>query len=120
MGVTISARRPAAERMGLLRHEHNRSRASIVVDEGADRHDPRAGGVVLEGQLAGAEAARRFNDVALGFQFQFKALLTGDTGALLSRHDLAMAALAWHDRDGLTFSVFHRLIEPGTIQQIVL
>ena len=66
--------------MGLLRHEHNRSRASIVVDEGADRHDPRAGGVVLEGQLAGAEAARRFNDVALGFQFQFKALLTGDTG----------------------------------------
>lgn len=71
--------------MGLLRHERNRSRASIVVDEGADRHDPRAGGVVLEGQLAGAEAARRFNDVALGFQFQFKALLTGDTGALLSR-----------------------------------
>lgn len=93
---------------------------SVVVNKSPNRYNPRSVRVAVESQLTGAEAAGRFNGVALGFQFQFEALLTGDAGALLPRHDLAVAALAGNNHHRLPLAVFHRLIKPRTIQQIIL
>ena len=88
--------------------------------EGADGHNSLTGGIAVKGLLPRAETARRFNPVSLSHHLQFKSFLAGDARALLSRDNLAVAAMTGDDDNGFAFAVFHLLKKPGTVKQIVL